>query len=254
MSEWLAKRGKSLASVKDGFVSNAPTAVIFIGLIAALIMVAVVAERFLGDKKRKNEDTRSESYRIGRMTTIGMLSAIAVILNLFSFPLWFAPSFYKIDLSELPVIIGAFALGPVAGVTIETVKIILNLVLNGTNTAFVGEIANFVMGCAFVVPAGILYYRDKTKKNALIGLIIACIFSVVAGSLLNAFVLLPAYAKAFGMPVQAFIDMGAALNKGIKSMGSFIFLAVAPFNLIKYGLVSLITMLIYKPVSRVIKK
>ncbi len=260
MSDWLAKRAKSLASIKDGFVTNAATAVIFIGLIAALILVAVVAEKLINDKRNnlgsasKADDPKSESYRIGRMTTIGMLSAIAIILNLFSFPLWFAPSFYKIDLSELPVIIGAFALGPVAGVTIETVKIILNLLINGTNTAFVGEIANFVMGCAFAVPAGIIYYRSKTKKNACIGLIIACLFSVIAGSLLNAFVLLPAYAKAFGMPVQAFVDMGAALNKGIKSLSSFIFLAVAPFNLIKYGLVSLITMLIYKPISRVIKK
>ncbi|MCR5684111.1 MAG: ECF transporter S component [Lachnospiraceae bacterium] len=253
MSEWLEKRGKSLESIREGFASNAATAVVFVGVIVGLILIAILAEKLI-DKKNGDTGKKNESYRIGRMTTIGMLSAIAIILNLFSFPLWFAPSFYKIDFSELPVIIGTLALGPVAGVTIETVKIVLNLVLNGTNTAFVGEIANFVMGCAFVVPAGIIYYCRKNKKTALIGLIIATVFSVTAGSLLNAFVLLPAYAQAFGMPVQAFIDMGAALNSGIKSMTSFILLAVVPFNFIKYGLVSLMTMLIYKPISKVIKK
>ena len=97
---------------------------------------------------------------------VGMLAAISTILMLFEFPLPFiAPGFYELDFSEVPILIGAFALGPVAGVLTELVKILLNLVINGTNTAFVGEFANFVMGCAFVVPASVIY-KEKEKSSA----------------------------------------------------------------------------------------
>ena len=95
---------------------------------------------------------------------VGMLAAISTILMLFEFPLPFiAPGFYELDFSEVPILIGAFALGPVAGVLTELVKILLNLVINGTNTAFVGEFANFVLGCAFVVPASVIYKRKKNR-------------------------------------------------------------------------------------------
>ena len=97
------------------------------------------------------------------MVSVGMLGAISVVLMLVEFPLPFiAPGFYKLDFSEVPILVGAFALGPVAGVMTELIKILLNLVINGTDTAFVGEFANFVMGCAFVIPAALIY---KKKKN-----------------------------------------------------------------------------------------
>ena len=96
---------------------------------------------------------------------IGMLAAVAVILMLFEIPLPFAPSFYKIDFSEVPVLVGCFAMGPVAGALIELVKILLNFVLTGTSTAGVGEIANFVIGCALCVPAGIIYRRNRNDPD-----------------------------------------------------------------------------------------
>src|SRR5574344_812846 len=106
------------------------------------------------------------------MVQIAMLSAVATVLMLVEFPLPFiAPSFYELDFSEVPVLIGAFAMGPLAGAIIELIKILLNFVLNGTMTAGVGELANFLMGCAFVVPAGIIYKKSKTKKNAVIGMV-----------------------------------------------------------------------------------
>ena len=109
------------------------------------------------------------SSNIRTIVSVGMLAAIAVVLMLFEFPLPFiAPSFYELDLSEVPILIGAFALGPVAGVMAELVKILLNLAISGTDTAFVGEFANFVMGCAFVVPASLIYQAKKSRKNALI--------------------------------------------------------------------------------------
>lgn len=187
------------------------------------------------------------------MVSIAMLAAVAVILMLFEFPLPFLPPFYKIDASELPVIIGAFAMGPLAGVLIELIKVLLNLLLDGTTTAFVGEFANFLIGCSYVVPASIVYYRKKSKKNAIVGLVIGTVACAVVGCLLNAYLLLPAYSKAFHMDIEALIAMGTAANKAIDSMFTFVLFATAPLNILKCGLVSIITMLIYKPISRILK-
>ena len=163
----------------------------------------------------------------------------------FDIPLPFAPSFYKIDLSEVPVLIGAFAMGPLAGAAIELIKILLNLVMKGSTTAGVGEVANFLIGCAYVMPAAWIYKTQKTKKNAMIGMAV--------GGLLNAFVLLPAYAAAFGMPMDALVGMGSAVNKAITSLPTFVLFAVVPFNIIKGVVVSLVTMLLYKHISRLLK-
>lgn len=187
------------------------------------------------------------------MVSMAMLAAVAVVLMLFEFPLPFLPPFYKIDASELPVIIGAFAMGPWAGVLIELIKVLLNLLLDGTTTMFVGEFANFLIGCAYVVPASVVYYYRKTKKNALIGLFLGTIACAVVGCLLNAYLLLPAYSKAFHMEIDALIAMGTAVNKSIDSMLTFVLFATAPLNILKCGFVSVITMLIYKPISRILK-
>ena len=99
------------------------------------------------------------------LVQIGMLSAIAIILMMFEIPLPFAPTFYKIDLSEVPVLVGCFAMGPMAGVLVELVKILLNFVMTGTSTAGVGEIANFIIGCSFCVPAGLIYRKNRKKRS-----------------------------------------------------------------------------------------
>ena len=252
ISQWFAKRGEVFTKLGKSFSSSLGTVLIFIAVIAAVVAIAIVAQKLIDRKNGTNSN--SGKLKINSMAVIAMLSAVAIILNLFSFPLWFAPGFYKLDFSELPVVIGTLALGPVAGVAIEAVKILLNLLFNGTSTAFVGELANFVMGCAYVVPAGIIYYNNKNRKNAVIGLIVGAIVSITAGSLLNAFLLLPVYAKIYGMPIENLIAMGTEKNAGISGMTTFILLAVAPFNLVKYGLVSIITMVIYKPISRLLKE
>lgn len=144
-------------------------------------------------------------------------------------------------------------MGPVAGIVIEFIKILLNLVINGTDTAFVGELANFIMGCAFIVPAGLFYKWKKTKKNAVIGMACGTVLMAVVGCFVNAFVLLPAYATAFGMPVSAFVEMGAAINPAIDGLFGFVVLAVAPFNLIKGIVVSLLALLLYKHISGLLK-
>ena len=188
------------------------------------------------------------------LVEIGMLGAIATVLMLFEFPIPFiAPPFYEMDLSEVPVLVGAFALGPMAGATIELIKILINLMINGTATAFVGEIGNYIIGCSFIIPAAVIYKKKKSKKNALIAMIVGTLTMAVFGCFLNAYVLLPTYAAAFGMPIDAIIGMGSAINGNITNIMTFVVIAVAPFNIIKGIVVSLITMLIYKHISPILK-
>ena len=194
------------------------------------------------------------SNKTRKLVEIGMLGAIATVLMLFEFPIPFiAPPFYELDFSEVPVLVGAFALGPMAGATIELVKILINLLINGTATAFVGEIGNYLLGCSFIIPAALIYKKHKSKKNALIAMIIGTIAMTVFGCFLNAYVLLPTYATAFGMPIDAIVGMGSAINANINDVMTFVIIAVAPFNIIKGIVVSVITLLIYKHISPILK-
>ena len=168
-------------------------------------------------------------------------------------PLPFAPTFYKIDFSEVPVLIGCFTMGPLAGVGIELIKNLLHIVISGTQTAGVGEVANFLIGCAFIVPAGLIYHKKHTRTGALIGMASGTVLMTVIGGLMNAYVLLPVYAKAFGMPLNALVEMGTAINAKITSVSTLILFAVTPFNLLKGVLVSLIVFLIYKKISPIFR-
>ncbi len=195
----------------------------------------------------------NQKNKIRMIAQIGMLGAISVVLMLFEIPLPFAPSFYEIDLSEVPVMIGCFVMGPMAGVAIEFVKILLNLVINGSITAGVGEFANFLIGCAMIVPAGLIYKKMHTRKGAIIGMLVGTIIMAFIGCFLNAYLLLPTYAKAFGMPIEALVGMGTAVNPSITDLFTFVVFAVVPFNLLKGFLVSLIVFLIYKKIRPIFK-
>ena len=200
------------------------------------------------------QTARRSAMNVRTMAQIGMLGAVAMVLMFFEIPLWFAPPFYKIDLSELPVLIGCFAMGPVAGVLIELVKILLYVVVHGTTTAGVGDIANFLIGCSFIVPAGLIYRRMMTKKGALIGMTVGTVVMTVLGCVLNAYVLLPFYAAAFGMPMDALVQMGTAVNAGIQDVFGFVMLAVAPFNILKGILVSGLTLALYKNIRPILRR
>ena len=199
---------------------------------------------------KQNERNRN---KIRTMAQIGMLSAIATVLMLFEIPLPFAPSFYEIDFSEVPILIGSFAMGPLAGAAIEFIKILLNFAINGTLTAGVGEIANFLIGCSLVVPAAMIYRKKHTRNGALLGMVTGTVFMTIVGCFMNAYILLPAYAKAFRMPLDALVGMGTAVNKHITDIKTFVILAVGPFNLLKGTLVSLIVFLVYKKISPILK-
>jgi len=181
---------------------------------------------------------------------MGILSAAATLLMLFDVPLFFAPSFYKLDFSEVFVLLGAYAIGPLAGVFIEAVKILLNFALDGTMTAGIGELSNFLIGCALVVPAGFIYRRGKNFKSALLGLLTGVAALVAVGAILNYFILIPVYAKAFGIPIDGIVGAGSAINPAITDLKTLILYATVPFNLLKGIIASSATLLLYRRVER----
>lgn len=218
-----------------------------LGVFAGLFIVALLFERFVMKSRKKLGSTHFISYT-------AIFAAMAGVLMFIEIPLFFAPSFYEIDLSEIPIMICTFYLGPVAGVVAELVKIIVKLVLKGTTTAFVGDFANFVVGCSFVLPASCVYHLKKSKRGALWGMIVGTLTMTVFGSLFNAVYLLPTFAELFGMPLDAIIGMGTAINSAINSVSTLVLFAVVPFNLLKGVIVTLLTMLLYKRISPLLHK
>ena len=206
---------------------------------------AVVNKRIQGTQNRSKLRTTIQ---------IAMLGAVATVLMMFEFPLPFiAPPFVQMDFSEIPVVVGTFAMGPLAGIIIELLKNLLHIVTHGTTTAGVGELSNFLIGCSFAVPAGLFYKRRKTAKNALIGMSVGTVTMAAVGCLSNAFVMFPLYSVAMGIPVDSFIAMGTKINPAINNMVTFVLLSMVPFNLIKGVMISGITMLSYKSLKVLLK-
>ena len=230
---------------------NVAYVVIFLAVIVGCFLVAVLLEKGAQKKNGISEPI----FNTRKLAMIGMFSAIAMILHVLDFPIFFAPSFYKMDFSELPILVGSFAFGPVAGVMMEFVKILLKLCVKGTSTAFIGDLANFVVGCSLILPASAVYSFKKTKKSAMIACVIGTLFMTIFGTAFNAVYLLPAFSKFYGMPLDTILAMGTEVNPLAKegSIVSFVAACVAPMNLIKGTLVSVVTLLIYKPLSPIIK-
>jgi len=214
---------------------------------AGLVLIAVFFERRLSKNRKRLSDTHYIAYT-------GIFAAMAGVLMLLEIPLFFAPSFYKIDLSEIPVLICTFYLGPVSGVIAELLKVLIKLLLKGTSTAFVGDFANFAVGCSFVLPASIVYHAKPSRKSALIGLIAGTLIMTVFGSAFNAIYLLPKFAQLFGMPLDSIIGMGTAVNSHITSVSTLVFYAVVPFNLLKGVIDAALTMLLYKRISPILHR
>lgn len=191
--------------------------------------------------------------RVEYITKISVLAVISALLMLLEFPLPFAPAFYELDLSEIAVLISGFALGPVAGVLTELIKVLLNLLMNGTATAFVGEISNFVIGVSFVLPASLIYKYRKNFSGALIGMLIGTLCLTVIGAFINYYVLVPAYSRFF-MPMEKIIAMGTAVNSNIDGLKTLVLFATVPFNFFKGVICSVVTALVYKRVSPILHK
>lgn len=219
-----------------------------LGIILALSLLSHLTERYLLPSRRKVSPTR-------RITIIAMMSALAAVLHMLDFALPFlAPEFYKLDLSEVPVLLCGFLLGPSSAVACEGLKILLKLLLKGTSTAFVGDFANFAVGCTLVLPAAIVYHVKKTKSTAIWGLALGTVLMTVFGSIFNAVYLLPKFAQLYGLPLDTILAMGSAINPHISSLSTFVLFAVAPLNLIKGVVVSVLTVALYKRVEKPLLK
>lgn len=217
-------------------------------LISVLVAAGVILLAKLLERKiipiRKVTKTR-------RITIIAVCSAIAAILHMLDFAVPFlAPGFYKLDFSEVPVMLCGFFLGPSAAVAVEAIKIVLKLLLKGTSTAFVGDFANFVVGCSFAIPATAVYHFHKSRRGAFWGLATGTLCMAVFGSFFNAVYLIPKFAQLFGMPIEDIVAAGGAIFPGVRSVTTLVLYCVVPLNVVKGGAVGLLTMLLYKKVAR----
>ena len=184
-----------------------------------------------------------------RRTGAAVLLSLAAVLETFQIPVPFAPPFYKLDFAETPIMIGAFALGPVPAILMELVKNLLKILINGTTTMYVGDLGNFIGGCAFVLPASILYQKHRTRKMAMAGLGLSVLTGVLTAIVVNCFLTLPLYANLMFGGIENIISMGTAINPAITNLPTFAVFAIVPFNLLKLGMNAGITALVYKKVS-----
>lgn len=192
-----------------------------------------------------------KNKKLNKSIKISILSAVALLLMFIEFPLPGFPGFLKIDISDLPALIAAFAFGPVEGVIVELVKNVLHGLLR-TSTVFVGEIANFFLGSILVFVAGYIYKQNKTKKTAIISLVAGVLAMSIGAGILNYYIFLPMYSRAFHVPLEGFVSMGGTVNPHIADLKELVIWAIVPFNLIKGVLVGSITTLVYKSISPIL--
>ena len=193
---------------------------------------------------------KTKKLNVKKIALIGMLGALGGLLMLIKTPLPFMPPFMDFDLAALPEIIGGFALGPVAAVLIVIVKLIVKLAILGTSTAFVGELSNFIVSVAYVLPAVLIYDHHKEKKSALQGMIIGTIVCTLAAVISNVYMIIPFYANM----MDTIVDMCHAVCPLVNDIWTLALFGVVPFNLIKCGVTSVITFIVYKKISVPLKK
>ena len=187
------------------------------------------------------------------LTVAAMLSAVAFILMFIEFPIpMLIPAFIKMDFSDLPALLGAFALGPVYGVIISFMKNLLHIVIKGTSTACVGELSNFILGAIFSAVAGYIYKHDKSRKTAIIGAVAGAVAMGVLSVPSNYFVVYPAYVQFYHMPLEAILGMYQAILPSADSLIKCLIIFNLPFTLVKGLLDAVLCMLIYKPLSPIL--
>lgn len=202
--------------------------------------------------KDKKKITYTFKLNTRNIVKIGMLSAVAFLLMLIQFPIpTLFPFFLELDISELPALLGGFALGPIAGSIIVLLKNLLLLAVRGSKTSYVGELSNFIVGAAFVVPASILYINNKSKRGAIYSLIAGILGMTIVACISNYYLIIPLFSKTLGF--ESVMEMAARSNKAIVDMKTYILYAVVPFNILKSMVVSIFTLLIYKRLSPLLR-
>ena len=178
------------------------------------------------------------------LTRIAVLTALASILFLIEIPV---VAFYKLDLSNLPVLLGAFSMGPVPGLIILLLKSLIGML--HSSSMYVGEMADFIMGAAFVLPAALIYRRHKTRNTALIGMAVGTVVMIVVAVLVNWKIMIPFYMTVYGMPMEAVVGMATKAVPFVDTEWKLLLCVTAPFNLLKGVVLSALTFVLYKHLS-----
>ncbi len=192
------------------------------------------------------------SSGLGKLIKVSLLSVISFLLMYIETPLPLFPVFLKLDLSDVPAILGTYALGPGAGVLIQILKNLLHLILKWGADSPVGELANLIIGISFVLPAGLIYNRNKTRKTAIKSMAVATLAMGITGGLANYYILIPFYSKLF--PLEIIIDMGRQVNNAIVDLKSLVLYGIIPFNILKGTVLSAVTLSIYKHISKILHR
>jgi len=188
--------------------------------------------------------------KVKYITKVGILSSIALALMFLEISLPIFPSFLKIDLSNIPSLIGGFSMGPVAGTLIVFIKNILHFIIKNDGTAGAGNIADIIVSMSFIIPAALMYKHKKTFKTALLGMIVGIVCAVTASIFTNLYISIPVFSKI--MPIETIIAVMNSANKHIIDLRTYVLWAVIPFNLLKYTVICLVSLPLYKRVSGVL--
>lgn len=199
-----------------------------------------------------NKVNTSTMIRTKDMTKVAMLSVIGFVLMYFQLPLTFvAPPFMKLDISDLPVLMGAFTMGPVYGIIIAALKNLMHIIFKGTMTAGVGELSNFIISSTFALVSSYIYRKHRSYKGAVLSMTVGVLAMTILAMTSNYFVVFPLYGKV--MPMEAIIAMGSAITPKITGLFTMMIYSVLPFNLIKGFTTSAVMMLVYKKISPLFK-
>lgn len=193
---------------------------------------------------------QNKTTNIRKLTGTAMLGAVAAVLMYMEFPIPIMPSFVKLDVSELPALLAAYAYGPVSGIAVCLIKNLIKL--PSTSTAAVGELFNFVMGALFVGVAGLIYKRNKTRKGAIVGALLGALVMAVVSVPYNYFIVYPAYVVMYHLPLDAIIGMYQAINPNVNGLLACLLVFNLPFTFVKGALDAVLCFLVYKPLSPIL--
>lgn len=194
----------------------------------------------------KQKSVKNHTVNIRTITFVALLGAVSAVLMSINFSIPFAPAFLKFDISELPALFAGFFLGPAQGCGVVLVKILLKVLTQGTDTAFVGELMNIMGSICFVFPASLLYKKMHTRKGAVISMTVSSILVSILFIFINMYIAFPMYSALYGMPLETIIHMGTVANPFVDSLFTLMLFSVFPFNLLKHGSTSLVTYIVYK--------
>lgn len=189
---------------------------------------------------------KTGKWSIQKLIYTAMLAAVAGVLMSLEFSVPMMPPFYKVDFSDVPSVIAVFLMGPVSGICVEVIKLLIKLITVGTNTMYVGELANLIAAFLFVWPLWFLYQKlGANRKAAVEALLLSIVIRTACACFINANITLPLYAKAMSLPLDEVIRMVASVNPSIKDLNGFIILATIPFNVLKVGLNYIVGQLLF---------